>query len=75
MEISLPTHVRLRRDVNYSYTSPLIIHKPGRLSTLSPLSQSKVSGLLGHVQYRGCSNAVFRLLQRFLTTLFKVFYD
>lgn len=74
MEILLPTHLRLRKDLNDSYTNLLIIHRPGDLSALSltelgfrPPQACAVSGL------RKCHQ--FRLLQRFLTTFFKVFYD
>lgn len=44
-EIFLPTHLRLRRDFNYSYTDLLIIHKAGHLSAPSPLNQNKVSDI------------------------------
>lgn len=37
MEILLPTHLRLRKDLNDSYTNLLIIHRRGDLSALSLL--------------------------------------
>lgn len=39
-ETFLPTHLRLRKDFNYSYTNLLIIHKARHLSTLSPFNKN-----------------------------------
>lgn len=73
MESFIPSPLSLRRGFNYSYTNLSVTHKHRDLSTQSPLSQSRVSGLFLACAVSGLFRCCqFRLLQRFFTTL--IFY-
>lgn len=72
-ETFLPTHLRLRKDFNYSYTNLLIIHKARHLSALFPIRISDTSQAYAVHGFFKCYQS--RLLQSFLITFFKVFYD